>query len=646
MRKSIFILVYLFVCLSFIPSSYAGGPLSISNGMALKYEGQIIYRFDRGSLGKFSNSEAVSLIEDLLKDIEGAEASSIDFKRDNPEFLTSDINSTNFEPILNTEELLGFSPIIFDNDGLIFDALNGQGASNFILGVAGPVTEPTSTMIEESIAIFNGKFINGINNSSDRESDTSTFKGTIIHEFGHFIGLDHSQINVEAVEPGASEEIINSVPLMFPVAVNSLFQEKRDDKSALALLYPDSEELKKLGSIEGKIFREDGLTPVLGANIIARKVDNPLNEAVSSISDFLEEGNGRFTLFALPPGDYTLEIEPVHSSFTSGSGVGPYTKSSTDLSFQNPVPKGFFTGANKPITSDKSQALIVMVVAGQKLTDQNIIASTQISSNPSGTTINESEPNDTLLEAQAISIPTTINGAAASTDDGQFELSSDLDQTVTISDLFKFNVITTSNVSAFLDIKSENGSDDLDLVLLSDEENPEVLDSSSQTGNENELINKTLPPGSYLLGVGAFSGSSDYILQISSSTQQGGTPFVKITGRDILVLNRSGKHARIKFTLNAFNFSARSNCLIKSTGDALVKIRPSKLALSSQSSTKKFTVSVPRSEAVGIINENQSSNVLIEAECSNGAIDSLNLTITPTLDNLGTRIYDYLIRKN
>jgi hypothetical protein len=309
---------------------------------------------------------------------------------------------------------------------------------------------------------------------------------------------------------------------MFPVAVNNLFEIRRDDQSAVALLYPEIGALSSFGSIEGKVFRSNGVTPVQGANVIARRIDNPLNEAVSCVSDYLIEGNGRYTLFGLTPGDYKIEIEPIDPSFTGGSGVGPFTASNTDKSFQDPVPHGFFTGGDQTIASDENQALIVMVTAGQTLIDQNIIASTSLtttsstsstssssssssSSSTGGGEISEIEPNDTVSSAQRVELPVTISGDASVSDTGEIELGSDTGASVVISDLFKFTLTNSTSINALLAVESSSETDDLDLVIL-DEFATDIIESSSQTGNSDELLSLFLDAGTYLIGVGAFSG--------------------------------------------------------------------------------------------------------------------------------------------
>ena len=656
MKKStlIFILTYL-IALTSCLNSFANGPLVVKNGKSITYGTRpFLYRYDKGNLGKLSNTDAITLIESLYKDWEAVKTAMINFQRDSVGSLDIDVTASNFDPILNSNDLLGYTPVIFDTDGSLLNAFLGQGAGNSVLGLSGPITVnsgPLANQIAESQAIFNGRFINGIDTSSDPETSLDSFMGTIIHETGHGIGLDHAQINVESIKPGSSQALRDSVPLMFPVAVNDLYLIREDDASGISFLYPNSSELTKFGSIEGKIFRQDGVTPVLGANVIARNINDPTLQAISCISDFLTDGSGSYKLFAVPPGSYKIEIEPVDLSFTGGSGVGPYTTSKTDKSFQNPVPKGFYTGSNQPITQDPNNALVVTVAAGQAVKDTNIIASqvassSSTSSSTSGSStsttsssststsgspsnINETEPNDTVNSPQPITIPVTVSGNSTKGDSGEVELTSDNGSMLVVNDLFQFSVDQTDSINALLSNNSTSSDSDIDLLLFNSDAT-EIIDSSSQTGNTDELISSTLQPGTYLLGVGAFSGSSDYTLAVS---QLGGAPSLSISGPESYVLSELGMNM-FSIQVNAINFLSKANCKVKRTGNVKLTIRPTTFMLTPTMTSKKIVAKIPNLQALKLIASEIEEPVTITVTCSNGAQEEFDILITPTFDNI------------
>lgn len=383
MSKNRLILILVLFFLIQLPA-FSGGPLEVRKGKALSYgKRPFVYRYDKGNLGKLTNEEAVAFVESIFSIWESVPTSSIKFVKDNPSFINFDVKADNFKPVLQPrtdKDLNGFTPVVFDEDGSLLDAYLGVGASNNALGIGGPVVLKIRGRfsIPESQIVLNGKFINGIDAENDKEVSIEIFKKTILHEIGHAIGLDHSQINDDAILPQASDEIKNSVPIMFPKAVNSSLELAQDDISSLSFLYPNKSELTKFGKIEGKVFRSDGKTPVLGANVVLRSTSDPLNTVISCVSDFLANKTGSYVLFAIPPGSYTLEIEPINEELVrtapSRPSIGPYTKNPNDESFKNPVPRGFYTGSNLPIVSNLEKALIINIEADQIIKDANIIA--------------------------------------------------------------------------------------------------------------------------------------------------------------------------------------------------------------------------------------------------------------------------------
>ena len=383
--------------------SFAGGPLEVRRGKALSYgKRPLVYRYDQGMLGTLSNTEAIELVEGLFSKWKSVSTANIKFKKDNPDVLNVDVNENNFQKFLKPKsqsDLNGFTPIVFDEDGKLFDAFFGEGGGNIAVGIGGPVvlSRGKRHKIAESQIVLNGRFLNGIDAPGDREISLDVFKRGILHEIGHAINLDHSQINEDAIEAGVSQEIKDSTPLMFPRGVSDKFEIKQDDASALSYLYPNKETLEDFGQVEGKVFRKGGKTPVLGANVIVRNINNPLEEAISCVSDFLARKNGEYLFFAVPPGKYTIEIEPINIEFSGtrgsarGPSVGPYTSSADDKSFQNPVPKGFYTGQNLPITNNENEAQIIEVKANETLKDIDIIATLERDNNASLTITGPSE---------------------------------------------------------------------------------------------------------------------------------------------------------------------------------------------------------------------------------------------------------------
>ena len=161
------------------------------------------------------------------------------------------------------------------------------------------------------------------------------------HEFGHFVNLDHTQLNLaEALDGNPSNDF--AVPTMFPILINGAEQLSlhKDDEISVSVLYPEPTFLASTGAITGLILPPPaplsvGGTPFQGANVIARNVGNPLVDATSNVSGArffpLNPGGpppatlqGLYELFGLTPGaSYTVEIEEIAPFFAEGSSVGP-----------------------------------------------------------------------------------------------------------------------------------------------------------------------------------------------------------------------------------------------------------------------------------------------------------------------------------
>src|SRR3989338_4302352 len=132
MKKIIVILG--FICAFILTSEYqalAGGPLVVKGAMAITYGSRpFLYRYDKGTLGMLSNQEAIDIIEALYMSWEEVPTGEIKFQRDNPGSLDFDVTQSNFDSILNSEDLLGYTPVLFDTDGKLLDAFLGSGAGN------------------------------------------------------------------------------------------------------------------------------------------------------------------------------------------------------------------------------------------------------------------------------------------------------------------------------------------------------------------------------------------------------------------------------------------------------------------------------------------------------------------------------------
>lgn len=317
---------------------HAAGPLIVNGaGTPLAWSaGVVTWNPDRGTLGTLSNAGAVDLVAGNFATWQAVPTAALAI--DNGGSLPVDVTAANVGTFIGVCGD-GVSPIVFDTDGSITDALLGLGASNTVLGFAGPECGTFAPpVITEASAVLNGKFIDGIESAGNPEISVAAFGAVFLHEFGHYLNLDHSQINlVEAFDHDSSND--DAIATMFPFLVNGTEAASlaRDDQVAISMIYPAAALADAFGRVTGSVLRSDGVTPFQGAYVIARNVADPRRDAIGYASGarFFPGASGGppasglrgfYEIPGLAPGaQYTIEVEPIYPGFTGGSGVGPFS---------------------------------------------------------------------------------------------------------------------------------------------------------------------------------------------------------------------------------------------------------------------------------------------------------------------------------
>lgn len=362
-REKVYFLIFLAMLGIIIASVYAGGPLAVT-GVDADQPGQpyrwilnpIPYRTDQGGLGNQSNTQANDLVSSAFQVWGNVSTAAINIE--NSGSLDSDINSTNIFTFLNAVQNCSditqpTASIIYDVDGSIITAMGGD--NNSTLGFAGNVcANDEAGIYTRGLSLLNGRFIDGQPATPGHNTvSINVFRRVFVHEFGHLLGLDHAQINLNCLtEISCPSQDWAGVPVMFPILMEEAGGNlKVDDIAAISRLYPDPSFSATTGRIQGRVFFSDGQTQAQGYNVIARKVGDPRTTAASNVSGFLftaSAGNafypdpqatespygsrdqtliGYYDIAGLPPGDYTIEVEAIYNSslysFTGGSSVGP-----------------------------------------------------------------------------------------------------------------------------------------------------------------------------------------------------------------------------------------------------------------------------------------------------------------------------------
>lgn len=322
--------------LSQSPPSHAGGPLRFNSAGPVTWDiaQPIKYKVDRGALGGIAGPAARALVDDAFAVWTDVAAAAITFQADGQ--LPSDVKTAVEYSTLESDDD-GPNIVVFDTAGDIIAALAGPQNRFRIIGWANPVTNASGNQITRFYSLMNGAFA----------FDGATFLSTLVHEFGHAVGMDHSQIHAAFATNGIGGDDA-FIPTMFPTNADDdthLGSLNPDDMAWIAMLYKEPSFDQKYGLVKGRLVR--GQTPVRGANVVIVRADgdneSALRDRFSCVSDWLTRNDGEFVIPA-EPGKYKVLIEPILPKFTAGSSVGPLAETSGSPSFVNPVqPKEFAT---------------------------------------------------------------------------------------------------------------------------------------------------------------------------------------------------------------------------------------------------------------------------------------------------------------
>ncbi|MGH7681530.1 MAG: matrixin family metalloprotease, partial [Candidatus Eiseniibacteriota bacterium] len=166
------------------------------------------------------------------------------------------------------------------------------------------------------------------------------------HEYGHYLGLDHTSITGATMIPFVSPDI-------------SMRTIELDDRAGVSTIYPESASrpgglspggvdfASSTGTVSGTVVSGYNGSAIFGAHVEAFLLTAPTpDHQISAISGelTLRNGMGDFTIHGLPPGPYAIAIVPldgVHTIASDANIGGVY--SGLDINFE----PEFWNGANE-----------------------------------------------------------------------------------------------------------------------------------------------------------------------------------------------------------------------------------------------------------------------------------------------------------
>jgi hypothetical protein len=335
--------------------AFAGGPFHVTThsgeGVALRWQNNIVeWYLDPGPVSSaIDNSTGKQWVEEQFGKWEGVQInnssgnaiSTTNLQNLYKGNLDHDVDGSNYEDYINYKA--GITAIIFDHNGDITADLMGESNRKNVVGLSAPlIADPTGLYITKGFALFNGAVLATEVLAKDKEIANKLFQVTILHEIGHLINLDHSQVNESVAalcSAGGSTSDRNGscdgsqyIPTMYPELLAITQGElSRDDKVSVSWIYPTSGFNENFCTITGAVYDAEG-NPLKGVNVIASRSGEGDGMASldsrSFVSGAMQSGctgsDSKYYLYGILPGKkYEVTYEPLNSNYSGSSGFEP-----------------------------------------------------------------------------------------------------------------------------------------------------------------------------------------------------------------------------------------------------------------------------------------------------------------------------------
>lgn len=338
-------LLLLLLLMSFTSLLFAYGPQNVTtSGTVVVWPNKAVTYHLEGDT-TVSTKSVATLIDAALAQWTGVTEASITMTKSS---LGADVDNDNvccyvYDSTICPDTALltdGNNPVVVDEDGSIAARFFGTSGKFSTLGFAAMVSYSDTTALgSKGEAVFNAACLSGVEQSGCSTAGTGggalsfsddDFTSFVVHEIGHFLGLNHSQVNRTESKSGASFDgtLVTTMWPFFTVGNGGNFKTpEKDDKVGLALLYPATNFASTTGKVSGTVSASGSQFQC--ANVVVRNTTaaQSKTDALSFVSGSLHVAaatDGAYEILGLTAGQsYSVAVEPIDTTFTGASGIPP-----------------------------------------------------------------------------------------------------------------------------------------------------------------------------------------------------------------------------------------------------------------------------------------------------------------------------------
>ncbi len=331
--KRLQVLICVLALLSF--SAHAGGPWLLGSpsfgvdGQPFVWDNShsIQYRVDTGTLGALSNASAVADLSNAFATWTHVPTVALTTANAGPILGATNghVSSVaDFNAVVGSCNNGEQSPMIFDSNGSLFAQLVGDAS---VVGFTATCKLSHDGHIVSALSVFTG----GSGLSEQQQNQV------MLHELGHFFGLDHSLPGTDPCGTAAAD--IAALPIMY-FQLTGQTTLSTDDKAWISWLYPSASYSSVYGTITGVVLFSDGQSQLQDMLVAAHPAasgtmageDRTL--AWSSISGFRFTGN--------PGQPYTANYLPCTPASACPHGFYGNNVDGSQFGSRNPALLGWF----------------------------------------------------------------------------------------------------------------------------------------------------------------------------------------------------------------------------------------------------------------------------------------------------------------